>query len=76
MEQTLLALLPEERPVYEGEDPSRAKISLSQSGDRAVAVTEMSYHGETGWGECARTLTGSDYEKRGPAPQAFANEFF
>ncbi|BAK97472.1 coproporphyrinogen III oxidase [Oscillibacter valericigenes Sjm18-20] len=76
LEQTLLALLPEERPVYEEEDPSWAKISLSYSGDRAVAVTEMSYRGETGRGECARVLTGTDYEKEGQRRRLLQMSFF
>ena len=76
IEQTLLALLPEERPVYEGEDPSWAKISLSQSGDQAEAVTEMSYRGETGRGECTRDLTGTDYEKEGQRRRLLQMSFF
>ena len=40
VEQTLMALLPEERPVYGGDDPNWAGVSLTQEGDRAAAVTD------------------------------------
>lgn len=75
-EQTLMALLPEERPVYEGDDPNRATLSLRQDGDRAVAVTEMLYRGETGRGEASRELTGTDYEKEGQRRRLLQMSFF
>ena len=65
VEQTLMALLPEERPVYGGDDPNWAGVSLTQEGDRAAAVTAMHYRGETGRGECARVLSGTEYEREG-----------
>jgi oxygen-independent coproporphyrinogen-3 oxidase len=76
IEQTLMALLPEERPIYEGEDPSWAKVILTQTGDRASAVTEMCYRGDMGRGECSRTLCGTDYEKEGQRRRLLQMCFF
>lgn len=76
VEQTLLALLPEERPVYEGDDLNRAVVTLRENGDRAEAVTEMLYRGETGRGECVRDLTGTDYEKEGQRRRLLQMSFF
>ena len=35
VEQSLLAFFPEERPVYEGEDPNTARVELSVNGGTA-----------------------------------------
>ena len=43
VEQSLLAFFPEERPVYEGEDPNTARVELSVNGGTASAVTELSW---------------------------------
>ncbi|WP_295859576.1 coproporphyrinogen dehydrogenase HemZ [uncultured Oscillibacter sp.] len=76
VEQTLMALLPEERPVYGGDDPNWAGVSLTQEGDRAAAVTEMHYRGETGRGECARVLSGTEYEREGQRRRLLQMSFF
>ena len=76
VEQTLLALLPEERPVYEDEGGNRAKVTLTQIGSTATAVTEMVYGGETGRGECVRVLSGSEYEQEGQRRRLLQMSFF
>ncbi|WP_293009072.1 MULTISPECIES: coproporphyrinogen dehydrogenase HemZ [unclassified Oscillibacter] len=76
MEQTLMALLPEERPVYEGNDPNRAVITLRQIGSHAEAVTEMLYQGHTGRGEAAQNLGGTDYEQEGQRRRLLQMSFF
>lgn len=50
VEQSLLAFFPEERPVYEGEDPNTARVALSMDGPAADAVTELSAGGKTAQG--------------------------
>lgn len=50
VEQSLLAFFPEERPVYEGEDPNMALVMLSMDGLAADAVTELSAGGKTARG--------------------------
>ena len=58
VEQSLLAFFPQQRPIYEGEDGSRAVVSLALDGDGrgAAAATELTVDGNTARGEARADL--------------------
>ena len=66
VEQSLLAFFPEERPVYEGEDPNTARVELSVAGGTASAVTELSVDGKTAQGTAQTDIS--------PAADEYAEE--
>jgi len=66
VEQSLLAFFPEERPVYEGEDPNTARVELSVNGGTASAVTELSVDGKTARGTAQTDIS--------PAADEYAEE--
>ena len=66
VEQSLLAFFPEERPVYEGEDPNTARVELSVKGGTASAVTELSVDGKTARGTAQTDIS--------PAADEYAEE--
>ena len=66
VEQSLLAFFPEERPVYEGEDPNTARVELSVNGGTASAVTELSVDGKTARGTAQTGIS--------PAADEYAEE--
>lgn len=66
VEQSLLAFFPEERPVYEGEDPNTARVELSVNGGTASAVTELSVGGKTARGTAQTDIS--------PAADEYAEE--
>ena len=66
VEQSLLAFFPEERPVYEGEDPNTARVELSVNGGTASAVTELSVDGKTAQGTAQTDIS--------PAADEYAEE--
>lgn len=76
VEQTLMALFPEERPVYEETGGDWAKVTLAENGGEATAVTELCRAGKTGSGTCRRTLSGTDYEKEGQRRRLLQMSFF
>ena len=78
VEQSLLAFFPDERPVYEGEDPNAARVALSVEGATAVAVTELTVDGRTSRGEARTALAGAedDYERERLKQRAGKLRFF
>lgn len=76
VEQTLMSLLPDERPTYEEGDADWAKVCLTGGEDRAEAVTEMQYHGVRGTGRAAADLTGSAYAREGQRRRMLQMSFF
>lgn len=76
VEQTLMALFPDERPVYDGEGGDWASVTLRQDGSEAVAVTEMCFGGAAGVGQCAKTLSGTEYEREGQRRRLLQMSFF
>ena len=50
VEQSLLAFFPQERPVYEGEDPNTAQVALTLEGQTARAATELAVAGKSARG--------------------------
>ncbi len=78
VEQSLLAFFPDERPVYEGEDPNAARVALSVEGTAAAAVTELTVDGRTSRGEARTALAGAedDYERERLKQRAVKLSFF
>lgn len=78
VEQSLLAFFPDERPVYEGEDPNAARVALSIKEKTAVAVTELTVDGRTSRGEARTALAGAedDYERERLKQRAVKLSFF
>ena len=52
IEQSLLNLFPEQRPVYEGEEDDRAVVSLTRTGKGALARSTITYEGKEASAEC------------------------
>ena len=79
VEQSLMNLLPGEKPVYEpilpGDD-SWAVISLSEENDLCRVTTEMFLQGRTVTKAHDCSLSGTDYEKEGQRRHAVAVCFF
>jgi len=56
LEQSLLAYFPMERPVYEGEDPHTATVTLTVEDETAHSRTEIAMEDRTGTGEATVSL--------------------
>ncbi len=69
VEQSLLALFPEERPVYETVEPAADSrwmiVSLREDADSCHVTTELGWDGKTGPYTMGMPLTGTEYEKEG-----------
>ena len=78
VEQSLLAFFPEERPVYDGEDPNMARVVLSMDGPAADAVTELSVGGKTASGTAQVDTSGAadEYEEERLKQRAVKLSFF
>lgn len=76
VEQTLMALFPEERPAYGETGGDWAKVTLAENGGEATAVTELCRAGKTGQGSCARVLTGDAYAREGQRRRLLQMSFF
>lgn len=78
VEQSLLAFFPEERPVYEGEDPNTARVALSMEGAAAAAVTELSVDGKAARGTAQVDISGEadEYEEERLKQRAVKLSFF
>lgn len=79
VEQSLLALFPGERPVYEpitpGE-PAWAKLTLSEGPVLCTARTELCYGGITGVGISRCRLSQDDYTREGERRRLLELSFF
>lgn len=78
VEQSLLAFFPEERPVYDGEDPNMARVVLSMDGPAADAVTELSVSGKNARGTARVDVSGASdgYEEERLKQRAVKLSFF
>ena len=78
VEQSLLAFFPNERPVYEGEDPNTASVRLAMEGEAACAVTELSVDGRTACGRAQTDLSGAKdgYDRERLKQRAVKLSFF
>ena len=68
VEQSLLALFPEERPVYgpvSDADPSRARIALREDENRCTVTVELSLGGGAARESLSGELSGSAYNREG-----------
>ena len=66
VEQSMLNLFPGELPVYgtlTGDEPRRAVVELSETGDQARIAVELCYDGKTARKERTELLPDTEYEK-------------
>lgn len=65
VEQSLLAFFPKERPVYQGEDPHTARVSLTRGKKLHTAVTVLTVEGRTARGVARGDVSGAEngYER-------------
>ena len=80
VEQSLLTLFPDERPVYgtvdRAADRCWAVVTLTEDGSAVRAVTELCAGGKTAAGSYDCPLRGTDYEKEGQRRHALGLSFF
>lgn len=76
VEQTLMSLLPDERPTYGEGESDWARVCLTGDEAHAEALTEMYYHGHSGTGSAAADLTGSAYTREGQRRRVLQMSFF
>ena len=80
VEQSLLALFPQERPAYEPVDPASdsrwAIITLREEGDRCHVTTELGWDGKSAPFTLAVDLSGDDYAREGQRRRAIGMSFF
>ena len=79
VEQSLLALFPDERPVYgpvTDEDASAARITLTEDADSVCVTTELRCGGKAAADCYSYPLSGTDYEKEGQRRHALGLSFF
>jgi len=80
VEQSLLALFPEERPVYEAVSPAEdcrwAIITICEDGDRCAVTTELGWDGKSAPFTLDVSLSGDDYAREGQRRRAIGLCFF
>ena len=80
VEQSLLALFPEERPVYGTVDPGAdrrwAIVTLKEEGDRCGVTTELCWDGRTAVFTQEAPLSGDDYAREGQRRRCMGLSFF
>ena len=79
LEQSLLTLFPDERPVYGAVTPDDARwaiVTRIEDDTRVVFVTELGCDGKTGRCERSCDLTGDVYEREGKRRHALGLSFF
>ena len=79
LEQSLLALFPDERPVYgkvEDGDARWARVTMAEDAARVEFVTELGYDGKTARRAYACPLSGGGYEREGQRRHALGLSFF
>ena len=79
-EQSLLALFPQERPVYGAVDAETdrhwAIITIAEQGDACAVTTELGWDGHTGAFTQELTLAGDDFAREGQRRRAIGMSFF
>lgn len=79
LEQSLLTLFPDERPVYGAvmpEDTRWAVVTMSEDAERVEFTTEIGCDGTTGRCAYAYPLSGDDYAREGQRRHALGLSFF
>ena len=80
VEQSLLALFPEERPVYGTVDPESdrrwAIVTLREEGDRCAVTTELGWDGAAAPFTQGVPLSGDAYAREGQRRHAIGMSFF
>ena len=79
VEQSLLTLFPDERPVYgpvTDADESAARITLTEDADSVCVTTELRCGGKAAADCYSYPLSGTDYEKEGQRRHALGLSFF
>ena len=79
LEQSLLTLFPDERPVYgkvSPEDTRWAVVTMTEDADRVEFVTEIGYDGKTARRVYAYPLSGDAYAREGQRRHALGLSFF
>ena len=79
VEQSLLTLFPDERPVYgpvTDADASAARITLTEDADSVCVTTELRCGGKAAADCYSYPLSGTDYEKEGQRRHALGLSFF
>ena len=78
VEQSLLAFFPQERPVYEGEDPHQATVDLTEERGLAIGTTALSMDGRTTQGTAQVLLPpeADQYERERLRQRAVKLSFF
>ena len=79
VEQSLLTLFPDERPIYgpvTDEDASAARITLTEDADSVCVTTELRCGGKAAADCYSYPLSGTDYEKEGQRRHAPGLSFF
>ena len=79
VEQSLLTLFPDERPVYgpvTDADESAARITLTEDADSVCVTTELRCGGKAAADCYSYPLSGTEYEKEGQRRHAVGISFF
>ena len=79
LEQSLLTLFPDERPVYgtvEDGDTRWATVTMTEDAEQVAFVTEIGYDGRTARYAYAYPLSGDDYAREGQRRHALGLSFF
>ena len=78
LEQSLLTLFPDERPVYgtvEDTDARWAVVRKAEENDTVRFTTKLGYDGKTAEQSYAYPLSGTDYEREGQRRHALGLSF-
>lgn len=79
LEQSLLALFPDERPVYgaiEDGDTRCARVTMTEDAQRVTFVTELSFDGRRAEKRYSYPLSGDEYAREGQRRHALGLSFF
>jgi len=79
LEQSLLTLFPDERPVYgtvEAGDDRWAIVALEEENGSVCVTTKLGYDGESAEDSYSYSLSGTEYEKEGQRRHALGLSFF
>ena len=79
LEQSLLTLFPDERPVYgtvEDSDARWAVVTMTEENDTVRFTSKLGYDGKTAEQSYVYPLSGTDYEREGQRRHALGLSFF
>ena len=79
LEQSLLTLFPDERPIYgavEDTDARFCTVEMREENETVCFTTKLGYDGKTAEADYAYPLSGTDYEREGQRRHALGLSFF